>query len=137
MAGYDLNMMSQEPGTVSPPLAFGSTRCSGVVKLAQRVLVLLLKNEAAATWSKLGTSFGDLIKGANLPQLTDLDNRCAMAAADVAEAIKTYQDQAGTTDAEERLESLRIKVDSAFGDSAQVSVVVTNEAGTVLQTTIV
>ena len=130
----DLNMMSTAEGIVPAPLMFDNTRCSGAVKLAQRAMILLFKNRSAATWSALGTDFGNLVKGANMPRMTDLENRCAMAANAVMESIKTYQDQAGTIDPAERISSVKVTVASPGATTAQVTVAVTSEAGVTVST---
>lgn len=126
---YDLNMLSESDGLVPSPLVFAGSKCTGVRKLAQRAMILLFKNKSSATWDMLGTSFGELAKGANVGRITDLDNRCAIAASGVAEALKLYQDSSGITDPDERLDGIVARVEEVAAGSVRVEFEITAESG--------
>jgi hypothetical protein len=107
MSTYDYSFMgTPELNKLSAtPLVFDNTKCTGIVKLAQRVITLFLKNEESAFTNGVGTNILMLARTGNVLENGELNNLLTLAANKTRVAIQNSATAATPTD--EQLQSLK------------------------------
>jgi hypothetical protein len=84
---YDLAILG-DPENDSPSLAIDNTAASGVYKLVQKVMLLLLTDSSAENnIGEVGTSIPQLLQGANVPEPEVVSNIFAAALAEIKPTI--------------------------------------------------
>jgi hypothetical protein len=129
MATYDLNMMSPVKSATEVPLIFDNTKNSSTIKLAQRCLVLLLKDAEEGLYEGDGTDLGSYVRGANVPDMGSLRGVCAIAAANVKQLLLADQALDLERPDDEKIESLTVTADQLSSTDVKITVEITSVAG--------
>lgn len=108
MNTYDYNFMGvpQLNTLMATPLEFDNTKCTGIVKLAQRVVVLFLKDEESSFSSGVGTNILSMAHTGNVLENGEMNNLLTLAANNVRESIQNSATSATPDD--ERIKDLKI-----------------------------
>jgi hypothetical protein len=108
MSSYDYNFTGSPElnKLILMPLVFDNTKCTGIVKLAQRVVVLFLKDKNSSFSQEVGTNILELFGTGNMLANGEVDNLLTLAGNSVREAIQNST--SSDTPEDEQLKDLKI-----------------------------
>jgi hypothetical protein len=131
MSSYDYNMMGEpEVNNLIPvPMVFDNTKCTGIVKLAQRVLILFLKDEQSSFSTGVGTNILEMSQTGNVLANGEIGNMLTLATTGIKEAIQNSV--TATTPESEQLKDLKatFQTDPINRTALQVSLQVQSVSG--------
>jgi len=126
---YDLAILGN-PSQTSPDLAVDGTAATGVYKLMQRVMILLLTDqEAPDNPGSLGTLIPSLLGGGNVLDPETMGNLFSTAITDIKDSL--IANITPDTPADEVLKEIKsyVRVAETAADEVSVEIVVTAQSG--------